>query len=357
MNCIFFINKNQNKACMKAKLKLRLLLLVSVLTALTVHAQEKKVSGKVTDENSNPLNGASVIVKGTTNGTNTDEAGSFTITLPNENSILVISFAGYSLQEVKVAKLASITVKLLPDAKKQALNEVVVVGYGTQRKVDVTGAVGSVTRKDFANKPFTSPDQILGGRVAGVHIANRSGDPAAPIEVRIRGVGTAGNSQPLWVIDGVPVALTSNITVNTSSTTESNPLAGINPSDIESIDVLKDASATAIYGARASNGVIMVTTKRGKEGRTTLSYEGYVGSQSVQKSAKFDVLNVAEYIALQKEVNPTINLSAFAGKPEVNWQDEVFRKAMASSHNLSISGGSKNSNYSIGGGYLQQEIL
>ena len=323
------------------------------INPLPVYAQERTITGKITDESGSPLPGASIVIKGTNGGTTTNESGNFSLTASGQNTTLVISSSGYMQREVGVGQQSSVNVKLMADVKQQSLNEVVVVGYGTQRKVDVTGAVGSVSRKDFANKPFTSPDQILAGRVSGVHIANRSGDPAAPVEVRIRGVGTAGNNQPLWVIDGVPIAITSNITVNTSSTTESNPLAGINPSDIESIDVLKDASATAIYGARASNGVIMVTTKRGREGRTTMSYEGYVGSQTVPESAKFDVLDTEDYIQLQKELGR--DLSAFVGKPAVDWQDQIFRTAMATSHNLSVSGGSKTANYSIGAGYLNQD--
>jgi TonB-dependent starch-binding outer membrane protein SusC len=318
--------------------------------SLFSYAQEKKISGKVTDENNNPLNGATVIVKGAKVGTNTDETGSFSITVPGQNSVLIISFLGYSSQEVTVGKLSSVSVSLAPDAKKQALNEVVVVGYGTQRKVDLTGAVASVTRKDFVNKPFTSPDQILGGRVSGVNIANRSGDPGAPIEVRIRGVGTTGANQPLWVIDGVATYQTSNISVNTGSSTESNPLAGINASDIESIDVLKDASASAIYGARAANGVIIVTTRRGKEGKTSLTYDGFYGVQSVPKGRRFDVLNVSEYIALQAELGR--NLSAYNNKPFFNWQDAIFQKGPVNSHNLTMSGGSQKATFSIGAGYL-----
>ena len=318
--------------------------------AQAISQTEKKVSGKVTDENSNALNRASVTVKGTKNGTSTDETGSFSITVPNENSILIISFSGYSSQEVAVGKLTSINVNLAPDARKQALNEVVVVGYGTQRKVDLTGSVASVTRKDFANKPFTSPDQILGGRVSGVNIANRSGDPGAPIDVRIRGVGTTGVNQPLWVIDGVAIVQTSNISVNTGSSTESNPLAGINTSDIESIDVLKDASASAIYGARAANGVIIVTTRRGKEGRTSLTYDGFQGIQSIPKSRQFKLLNVPQYIALQSELGR--DFSSFKDKPFVDWQDLIFQNGPVTSHNLTMSGGSQKANFSVGAGYL-----
>jgi TonB-dependent starch-binding outer membrane protein SusC len=331
------------------------IIFIFLLTSFSIYGQEKKVSGKVTDENNNPLNGATVVIKGAKTGTNTDETGSFSITVPGENAVLIISFSGYSSQEVRVGKLNSVSVGLAPDAKKQALNEVVVIGYGTQRKKDLTGSIGSITRKDFANKPFTSPDQILTGRIAGVNITNRSGDPGAPIEVRIRGIGTAGNNQPLWIIDGVPVATnTTTITVNTGSQTESNPLAGINPSDIESIDVLKDASATAIYGARANNGVILVTTKRGKIGAATLSYDGYVGVQAVPKNKLFKVLNTDEYIKFQKDGIGN-DYSAFAGKPTVDWQDLVFKKGIGTAHNLTLSGGSQNATYSFGAGYFKQE--
>jgi TonB-dependent starch-binding outer membrane protein SusC len=331
------------------------IIFIFLLTSFFSYGQEKKVSGKVTDENNNPLNGATVVIKGAKTGANTDETGSFSITVPGENAVLIISFLGYSSQEVRVGKLSSVSVNLAPDAKKQALNEVVVVGYGTQRKKDLTGAIGSITRKDFANKPFTSPDQILTGRLAGVNITNRSGDPGAPIEVRIRGIGTAGNNQPLWIIDGVPVATnTTTITVNTGSQTESNPLAGINPSDIESIDVLKDASATAIYGARANNGVILVTTKRGKIGAATLSYDGYVGVQAVPKNKLFKVLNTDEYIKFQKDGMGN-DYTAFAGKPTVDWQDLVFKTGIGTAHNLTLSGGSQNATYSFGAGYFKQE--
>ncbi len=344
---------------MKGKFKLRLLLLVPVFTAIILTplastAQEKKVAGKVADENGNALSGASIVVKGSNTGTNTDETGSFSVTVPRANSILLISFSGYTSKEVSATNLASV-VMLVPDEKKQAMNEVVVIGYGTQRKVDVTGAVGSITRKDFANIPFTSPDQILTGRISGVNVTNRSGDPGAPIEVRIRGIGTAGNNQPLWVIDGVPVATnTSTITVNTSSGTESNPLAGINPSDIESIDVLKDASATAIYGARANNGVILVTTKRGKIGAATLSYDGYVGVQAVPKNRLFDVLNTEQYIKYQQD-GFARDYSAFAGNPTVDWQNLVYKEGFATSNNLTLSGGNQNATYSFGAGYFKQE--
>jgi TonB-dependent starch-binding outer membrane protein SusC len=332
----------------------RLFLSITLLIFFAVNAfsQSRKVSGKVSDDAGNGLANVTVTVKGTQVAVQTDAAGEYSIDAA-ANATLIFSFVGFTTSEASTKGQNSVNMILLSQSSK--LNEVVVIGYGTQRKADLTGAVGSISRKEFANKPFTSPDQILTGRLAGVNVTNRSGDPGAPIEVRIRGIGTAGNNQPLWIIDGVPVGTsTSTITVNTSSATESNPLAGINPSDIESIDVLKDASATAIYGARANNGVIQVTTKRGKVGSAVVSYDGYVGAQTAPKSKLFDVLNVQQYVAFQKDGLGN-DYSAFASKPTVNWQDLVFKTGVATSHNMTISGGSQNATYSFGAGYFNQQ--
>ncbi len=174
-----------------------------------------------------------------------------------------------------------------------------------------------------------------------------------PLMFVYAGVGTAGVNSPLWVIDGVPIVQTTNITVNTSSTTESNPLAGINPTDIESIDVLKDASAAAIYGARAANGVIIVTTKRGKDGKAQLTYDGYLGFGTPWK--KLDVLNTAQYIDIQNQLGR--DFSQFASLPTVDWQDQVFRTSKVHSHNLGITGGNAVANYFVGVGYMDQEGL
>ena len=345
---------------MIAKIAFKMFFLFFVLTVAlvfnpaTIYAQGgQKISGKITDDNGVPLSGVSILQKGTSNGVSSDAEGLYSISV-TANAVLFFSYVDMISQEIKVGNRTLVNVELKPTPKSN-LGEVVVVGYGTQRKADLTGAVGSISKKDFENKPFTSPDQILTGRIAGVNVTNRSGDPGAPIEVRIRGVGTAGNNQPLWIIDGVPVATnTSTITVNTGSQTETNPLAGINPSDIESIDVLKDASATAIYGARANNGVILVTTKRGKVGAARLSYDGYVGVQAVPKNKLFEVLNSQQYIKYQKDEFNS-DYSAFAAQPNVDWQDLVFKKGNATSHNLTISGGGQNSTYSFGAGYLNQD--
>lgn len=322
----------------------------SSVLAAPAELAEMRVSGKVTDATGEALPGVTIVIKGGKGGTTTNVDGNYQLTVPDGNAVLVFSFTGFTSQEVAVGGRSVIDVQLAESAN--ALGEVVVVGYGTQRKADLTGAVSSVTSKDITGIPSTSIDQVLSGRSSGVHISNRSGDPAAPIEVRIRGVSTTGNNKPLWVIDGVPVELTSNATVNTASFSESNPLAGINPADIESIDILKDASAAAIYGARAMNGVVIVTTKRGKEGKTTAVYDAYYGVQSVPQSRRLELLDVGQYVALQRELGR--DLSAFENKPLYNWQDAIFQTATVRNHNLSVSGGTKNFSFNVGGGYHGQ---
>ncbi len=306
------------------------------------------VSGSISDVDG-PLPGASVVVKGTTVGSVSDFDGNYTIEVPSGATTLVFSYVGYSKQEIDINNRTTINVTLTEDA--QALSEVVVVGYGTQRKADLTGAVGSIASSEIVSKPITSPDQVLAGTISGVNISNRSGDPGAPINVRIRGIGTPGVNDPLWVIDGVPLVQTTNITVNTNSTTDSNPLSGLNPNDIESIDVLKDAASAAIYGARAANGVIIVTTKRGKSGEAKVNYDGYVGASSVRD--QIDVLNVEQYIDIQGQLGRDV--SQFSGQPFVDWQDAVFRTGQMQNHNLTVSGGNEKANYFISGGYLSQE--
>ncbi len=308
---------------------------------------QNSISGTVTDGTS-PLPGASVVVKGTTTGSVADFDGNYTITADG-NATLVFSYVGFATQEIAINGRTSINVSLTEDA--QSLSEVVVIGYGTQRKADLTGSIGSVGSADIINKPITSPDQALAGTISGVNITNRSGDPGAPISVRIRGIGTPGVNDPLWIIDGVPIVQTTNITVNTSSTTDSNPLAGLNANDIESIDVLKDAASTAIYGARAANGVIIVTTKRGKSGDARVSYSGYTSFASTRD--RIDVLNVQEYIDIQGQLGTDV--SQFSGQSFVDWQDLIFQTGFVQNHNVSVSGGSEKATYFISGGYLDQE--
>jgi TonB-linked SusC/RagA family outer membrane protein len=290
-----------------------------------------------------------VVVQNTSIGTVTDFDGNYSINVPQNATTLVYSYIGYTTQEVPIAGQTTINLVMSEDA--QALTEVVVVGYGTQRKADLTGAVGSIDANDIVTKPLTSPDQALAGTISGVNITNRSGDPGAPISVLIRGVGTAGKTQPLWVIDGVPLVETTNISVNTSSTTDSNPLAGLNSNDIESIYVLKDAASTAIYGSRAANGVIIVTTKRGQSGAARVTYDGYVSTATTRD--RIDVLNVGQFIDIQGQLGR--DLTQFAGSEYVDWQDLVFQTGFVQNHNVSVSGGNQNATYFLSGGYLDQE--
>mgnify|MGYP001949531108 FL=1 len=306
-------------------------------------------SGQVLDENGIGLLGATILEKGARNGTTTDENGNFEFRVLDKNPTLVISYIGFHTQEIKVEIGKPIEITLLPDSA--ILNEVIVVGYGTQRKADITGAVGSISQAQIDSRPITSPDEVLAGAIAGLNISTWSGDAGSPINVRIRGTGTVGSNTPLWVIDGIPIVQTTNLIVNTSSSSQSNPLAGINPNDIESIDVLKDASSAAIYGARAANGVIIVTTKRGEKGSPTFSYNGYGALVSV--SNRRNVLNVPQYIELQRELGR--DFSNFSNLPFVDWQDAVNKESFSQNHNLSVSGGSGSANYFISGSYLSQE--
>lgn len=333
--------------CFRIQVLSTLIFMFLAMGTTMVYGQST-VTGNVSDS-SGPLPGATVLVKGTTTGAQTDFDGNYSISVPQGQSTLVFTYLGYQRQEIAVNGRSTIDVTMVEDA--EALSEVVVVGYGTQRKADLTGSVGSIGAADIVTKPITSPDQALAGTISGVNITNRSGDPGAPISINIRGVGTPGVNDPLWVIDGVPIVQTTNITVNTSSTTDSNPLAGLNPNDIESIDVLKDAASTAIYGARAANGVIIVTTKRGKRGDARVTYDGYASYASIRET--IDVLDVDQYIDIQGQLGR--DLSQFRGQPFVDWQDLMFRTGFVQNHNVSISGGNEKATYFISGGYMDQE--
>ncbi|MFS4466598.1 SusC/RagA family TonB-linked outer membrane protein [Maribacter sp. 2210JD10-5] len=322
--------------------------LFSFLATHSVFSQTS-VSGTISDE-LGPLAGASVVVKGTTTGTVTDFDGNYVIEVPDGSNTLVFSYVGYATQEIAVDGQSTINVTMQEDA--QALSEVVVVGYGTQRKADLTGAVGSIDAVEIVKQPIVSPDQVLAGTISGVNITNRSGDPGAPISVNIRGVGTlSADANPLYVIDGVPLVGTNNITVNTSSTTDSNPLASINPSDIQSIDVLKDAASAAIYGARGANGVIIITTKKGSSGDPKVTYDGYASVASARET--LDVLNVEQFIAVQNELGR--DFSQFSGSPNVDWQDAIFQQGFVQNHNVGVSGGGENGTYYISGSILDNE--
>ncbi|SNC61524.1 TonB-linked outer membrane protein, SusC/RagA family [Hymenobacter gelipurpurascens] len=308
------------------------------------------VSGRIVQSNGDPLPGVTVIVKGTTIGTTTDADGRFSLNAP-EGSTLVISYVGFSRKEVAVSGATSnVSVTLVEDSR--ALSEVVVVGYGTQERGSVTGAISSVGAADIVRQPVPDVTQAIQGKVSGVTITSNGGAPggAAGTSVRVRGITSAGNNNPLYVVDGFPLPDGGD-----------NQLNAISPNDIETIDILKDASATAIYGVRAANGVVIITTKRGKAGKSTFNLDAYRGIQTVAR--KLDLLNAEEYATINNE-----SLLA-AGKPialdklrnpsalgeGTDWQDLLFRKAKIQNYSLSATGGSDKSRFAVSAGYFQQD--
>jgi len=292
-----------------------------------VNAQQgKKVTGKVTDTSGIAIPGASVVLKGTTTGVTTDSDGNFSLSLPMDAKTLVFSFVGMRSQEVAVGSKNTIGVVL--EDESIGIDQVVVIGYGTQKKKDLSGSVASVKADQIKNIPVTTTEQALIGRAAGVQVV-QGGAPGDGATVRIRGISTTGNNDPLWVVDGLAIGGAYNI----------------NPSDIETIDILKDASAAAIYGSRAANGVIIVTTKRGKEGKTRVEFDSYYGQQQAWK--QLDVLNGPEFATLANEAysNSALPLNPLWANPAslstTNWQNQIFQKGALQNYNLSISGGTQ----------------
>lgn len=312
---------------------------------------KRQVGGLIKDENGEPLIGVSVQVKGSNTGTITDMDGRFTVEAANGQS-LILSYVGYKKIEVPATEKMNI----LMNSDAELLNELVVVGYGTMKKSDLTGSVSAVKSKDFNKGLVTSPSQLIQGRVSGVNITNNGGEPGGGVTIRVRGSNSVRSGQdPLYVVDGVPLDTSADQQPSGASVAgvggnaTKNPLNFLNPDDIESIDVLKDASATAIYGARGANGVIMVTTKKGTEGQSQVSYSAYGSISSLPK--QYSMLNSDQFRAFAKEKNVTIE----DGGANTNWQDEIFRTAYSHNHNLSISGGMKNGNYRASLGFQDQE--
>lgn len=302
----------------------------------------KNISGVVKDETGEPVIGANVVVKGTTNGTVTDMNGRCSLEVP-EGGVLQISYIGYNTQEVKVGSGDVVNVSLREDS--EALDEVVVIGYGTVKKSDLTGAVGSVQMKDVSQVGITSADRALQGQIAGVQVNARTGQPGESMMIRVRGSNSlAGGNEPLYVIDGMPVEKMNS---------------DINPEDILSMEVLKDASSTAIYGSRGANGVVMITTKRGRTGDTVLEYNGYVGVSSLRK--KLDLLGKDDYIAMVNEVSQNdgngiaITPEQAAMLPNNDWQDLAYQTALTHSHQVSVSGGTDKTKLYSSLNYMNQE--
>ncbi len=327
----------------------KMLLLFMTMLPMQVLAQVK-VTGTVTDEaNGEPIIGATVKVKGSGTGVVTDFDGNYTINA-NVGQTLEYSYIGYTTQSMKVSKAGRYDVRLSEDA--QTLDQVVVVGYGTMKRSDLTGSVSSINETQIKQGVNTSLEQAMQGRIAGVQVTQNSGAPGGGISVQVRGINSLNGNEPLYVVDGIQMS------GQTSSNT--SVLSTINPSDITSIEVLKDASATAIYGSRASNGVVLITTKRGQEGKPKLTYEGYAGWQSLPK--QLDVMNLKEFAAFY---NVRSEIYGWGQREELldqslltegtNWQDELFDTAFMHNHQVNINGGVENMHYSISGGFLDQD--
>ncbi|WP_158797942.1 TonB-dependent receptor [Pedobacter sp. L105] len=345
------------------------------------------IKGKVTDEKGLPLPGVSVRIKGSDKVTSTNTNGEFLLISPEERPVLSFSYIGYKTKEVVYGGQTLLSVNLEQD--QSALNEVVVVGYGTQKKADVLGAVATFDAKNIEEKPIVRVEQALIGQMAGVQVRQQSGMPGAGLSILVRGTGsiTAGN-EPLYVLDGFPLDVASQ---SSSGAISHSPLDNLNPNDIESVQVLKDAAAGAIYGSRAANGVVIITTKKGGNGKAKISFNANTGVSQV--SRKLDLLSADEWVNMATDVANTAWVASGTGRTAtqtnaqraailglpvgtinttymtdprwaepghpgldyVDWQDEVYRKAAYENYELSASGGSENAHYFISGNYLNQD--
>lgn len=318
-----------------------LLVLSGVQVLAAAPLQSTTINGTVTDDSGAALPGANVVERGTTNGTVTDADGRYNITVSSRDAVLVFSFVGAVTQQVSVGNQSEINIQLLAD--QSLLGEVVVVGYGTQKKSDITGAIGSVKSDEFNQGIINSPAQLLQGKVSGVQITSSSGAPGSGQRIIIRGQGSIRQGTgPLFVVDGFPLGL-----AGTGSA--ESPLNFINPQDIESIDVLKDASATAIYGARGANGVVIITTKKGKAGVSGVTINTNVGFSTMAR--RIPVFSADEFRQQVQAVGGTLEDRG----GNTDWQDELTRTAITNDHNLVFQGGNENFNYRASLGYLDQQ--
>ncbi len=317
---------------------------VLLLFSLAGFAQDKVITGKVTDSTGKGIPGVSVSVKGQpSRGTTTIENGNYSLSVPANATTLVFSSVGYGYREVNIS---GATANITLATTSGSLNEVVVIGYGTTRKKDLTGSVTAITSKDFNKGAITTPEQLIAGKVAGVQITSNGGAPGSGSTIRIRGGASLNASNnPLIVIDGVPVD-------NGGISGAANPLSLINPNDIESFNILKDASATAIYGSRASNGVIIITTKKGKSGKAKFNFTSQNSLSTLPKEA--DVLSPSEFRAYVNAHGTPAQI-ALMGKSSTNWQDEIYDNAFSTDNNISVAGSYKKLPYRVSFGYLNQD--
>ena len=353
---------------MQKVLRTVLILTIFACTFLTVYAQDRVVRGKVVDEQGVALPGAGVSVKGTTVSTLTDNEGVFSIKATSGRDVLVISFLGLQTQELTIGDRADILVMMIAD--RTSLSEVVVVGYGTQRRAEVTSSIASISEKDIKDLPVAGADQALQGKVSGVTVSNNGGQPGGGVSVKVRGITSINGNEPLYVIDGVTQPATrSSISHDQlggmGGQTSQSGLAGINPNDIASIDILKDASAQAIYGAQAANGVVLITTKRGRAGEGKVTYETYFGEQNVPN--KIDLMDLSQFATYNNQVLQeiaTVNNSTYTpigeyANPAIlgkgtDWQDAIFQTGKIQNHQLGFSGGQDKTTYYFSLNYFDQ---
>ncbi|MEJ6979701.1 TonB-dependent receptor [Pedobacter sp. P351] len=343
---LFFYVRSLERSCRR----FYLLLIMSTILSNGIFAQSKVVTGAVTDEKGETLPGVGVVVKGTQTATTTSGDGKFSIRVTGNNSVLVFSYIGFANQEILVGSKSTVVVALKENVS--ALTEVVVVGYGSVRKPDLTGAVGVVNMADVNKAPVVSVDEALAGRIAGVQLISPDGQPGAVSDIQVRGTGSiTQSSSPLYVVDGFAQ--------------EGNALNTISPNDIESISVLKDASSTAIYGSRGANGVVVITTKRGTSGTPKIAYNVYAGTQS--NISEMKVMSAYDFVRLQIDIDRDYGkaayltngrtLDSYKNSPSINWQDKVFQSAPFMNHNLTLSGQADKTNYYISGNYVDQTGL
>ena len=316
---------------MKAKIKVFLTLALALCSYATAMAQEIKVTGTVKDKTGGPLVGVSIVLEGTKRGTSSGATGEFSITAA-KGAVLLFNMVGFKSQKINVNNSA-LNVTLLDDQK--ALTEIVVVGYGSQRKGDITGSVASISDEVFESRPNTQFGNLIQGKTAGVQVITSSGKPSGEFNIRIRGTSSiTSSSEPLYVMDGIPIGDTRSI----------------NPADIESISILKDASSAAIYGAQGANGVVLITTKKGKIGKAKVDFNSYMGSSSVWK--RMDLLNADQYKALMTEMGQNTDWSLYTANTD--WQDKIFQNGRSQNYQLSMSGRNDKTGYYISGGWMQQ---
>jgi TonB-linked SusC/RagA family outer membrane protein len=337
---------------MKNVKKLTLLLLMCCISIYSI--AQTSISGKVTSSADNSgLAGVNVSVKGVALGTATDVDGNFSITIPTNKAILIFNYLGFKEQQISVSgSTKNLKVEMSEDTQLLQAVEIVATGYGTARKSDLTGAISSISSEDIKKSMSTSVEQAMQGRIAGVQVTQNTGQPGGGISVSVRGTNSLNGNEPLYVVDGVVMPAATNNSMSA--------LAAINPADIVSMDVLKDASATAIYGSRAANGVVMITTKQGETGKPRLSYDGYFGLQQLTK--QLPTMNLQEWATYYNDraaiqgwgIRTDYTDPSLLGTG-TNWQKELFRTAPMQNHNINVSGGSGGTHYFLSGGFMNQD--